>query len=90
MPNFFPISFFLSTTHKTHPILSGFFFSNNSGGFPDYSSFYDPLSSGTNCTRDLPYLQQLGVNAIRVYSVNAAANHDSCMATFSAAGIYLM
>lgn len=60
------------------------------GGFPDYSSFYDPLSSGTNCTRDLPYLQQLGVNAIRVYSVNAAANHDSCMATFSAAGIYLI
>lgn len=60
------------------------------GGFPDYSSFIDPLSSGTNCTRDLPYLQQLGVNAIRVYSVDAAANHDSCMTTFSSAGIYLI
>ncbi|KAK8843496.1 hypothetical protein IAR55_007156 [Kwoniella newhampshirensis] len=60
------------------------------GGFPEPSSYVDPLSSPQNCTRDLPYLQQLGVNAIRVYSVNASLNHDECMRTFSGAGIYVL
>lgn len=64
--------------------------SDPSGGFPEPSSYIDPLSSGTNCTRDLPYLQQLGVNAVRVYSVDPGADHDACMATLSGAGIYLM
>ncbi|WVQ81620.1 hypothetical protein IAT38_003744 [Cryptococcus sp. DSM 104549] len=60
------------------------------GGFPEPSSFHDPLSSAQNCTRDLPYLQQLGVNAVRVYSVNASLNHDDCMKTLSGAGIYVL
>lgn len=54
------------------------------------SSFIDPLSEPANCTRDIPYLQQLGVNAIRVYSVNASLNHDECMQALDAAGIYVM
>jgi hypothetical protein len=61
-----------------------------SGGFPDFSSYVDPLSSATNCTRDLPFLEQLGVNAVRVYSVDPNANHDECMAAFSNASIYVM
>ncbi|WVQ72162.1 hypothetical protein IAR50_001707 [Cryptococcus sp. DSM 104548] len=60
------------------------------GGFPEPSSYHDPLSSSENCTRDLPYLQQLGVNAVRVYSVNSSLDHDDCMATLSGAGIYVM
>ena len=58
--------------------------------FLEPSDFVDPLADGTACTRDLPFLQQLGVNAIRVYSVNSSLNHDSCMSTFSGAGIYTM
>ncbi|KAF8634418.1 hypothetical protein AX15_000869 [Amanita polypyramis BW_CC] len=56
--------------------------------FGEPSTFIDSLALGDGCKRDLPYLQQLGINTIRVYSVNSSLNHDSCMATFSNAGIY--
>lgn len=61
-----------------------------SNPFLEPSTYTDPLSNGTACQRDLPYLQQLGVNAIRAYSVNSALNHDACMNLFSNAGIYAM
>lgn len=60
------------------------------GNFPEPSSYIDPLSSAANCTRDLPYLQQLGVNALRVYSVDSKLDHDACMKTFDDAGIYVL
>ncbi|TFK36800.1 glycoside hydrolase family 72 protein [Crucibulum laeve] len=56
--------------------------------FGEPSSFIDPLSLGSACSRDLPFLKELGVNAIRIYSVNSSLNHDDCMKTFSDAGIY--
>jgi len=59
---------------------------NNQFGEP--SDFIDPLAVPAACTRDLPFLQDLGVNAIRVYSVNSSLNHDGCMTALSNAGIY--
>jgi hypothetical protein len=56
--------------------------------FGEPSDFIDPLAIPAACTRDLPFLQQLSVNTIRVYSVNASLNHDECMNMFSQAGIY--
>ncbi|KAL4068413.1 carbohydrate-binding module family 43 protein [Scleroderma yunnanense] len=56
--------------------------------FLEPSTYIDPLANGTACQRDLPYLQQLGVNTIRVYSVDSTQNHDTCMQLFSNAGIY--
>ncbi|KAJ3792261.1 glycoside hydrolase family 72 protein, partial [Lentinula aff. detonsa] len=56
--------------------------------FLEPSTFIDPLADSDGCSRDLPFLQKLGVNTIRVYSVNSSLNHDSCMSTFSGAGIY--
>jgi len=56
--------------------------------FLEPSGFIDPLAEDSACARDLPNLQSLGVNVIRVYSVNSSLNHDACMNAFSAAGIY--
>ncbi|THH11779.1 hypothetical protein EW145_g438 [Phellinidium pouzarii] len=56
--------------------------------FAEPSTFIDPLANGTACSRDLPFLQQLTVNAVRVYNVNASLNHDDCMNALSNAGIY--
>jgi len=63
---------------------------DGSGGFPEPSSYIDPLSSSQNCTRDLPYLRQLGVNAVRVYSIDPAKDHSDCMKAFDDAGIYVL
>lgn len=54
------------------------------------TDFVDPLSNSTGCARDLPYLKQLGVNTLRVYSVNSTENHDDCMKQLSDAGIYTL
>ncbi|KIK97879.1 carbohydrate-binding module family 43 protein [Paxillus rubicundulus Ve08.2h10] len=56
--------------------------------FLEPSTYVDPLANGTACQRDLPYLQQLGVNTVRAYSVDSTQNHDACMQLFSGAGIY--
>ncbi|KAJ7139681.1 glycoside hydrolase family 72 protein [Mycena epipterygia] len=63
---------------------------SSSNAFNEPSTFIDPLADSNGCTRDLPFLQKLGVNTIRAYSVDSSLNHDSCMATFSGAGIYVI
>ncbi|KAI1380646.1 glycoside hydrolase family 72 protein [Hypoxylon crocopeplum] len=50
----------------------------------------DPLADTTVCNRDIQKFQELGVNTVRVYSVDNSANHDECMQALNDAGIYLV
>ena len=58
--------------------------------FSEPSTFIDPLANSTACQRDIPFLKQLTVNTVRIYSVNSSLNHDDCMSALSQAGIYTM
>lgn len=50
----------------------------------------DPIADATGCQRDIPEFTKLGINAVRVYSVDNSVNHDTCMNALAAAGIYLI
>ncbi|KAI1364317.1 Glucanosyltransferase-domain-containing protein [Xylaria arbuscula] len=50
----------------------------------------DPLIDTAQCKRDAALMEKLGVNTIRVYHVDADADHDGCMGVFADAGIYTM
>jgi len=49
----------------------------------------DPISDANGCARDVAEFQKLGINTIRVYSVDNSKNHDACMKSLADAGIYL-
>lgn len=50
----------------------------------------DPIADTAGCKRDIAYFKQLGLNAIRVYTVDNTASHDDCMNALADAGIYLI
>lgn len=50
----------------------------------------DPLADKDTCTRDIAYFKKLGVNTVRVYSIDNSKSHDDCMSALEDAGIYLV
>ena len=49
----------------------------------------DPISDSEGCKRDIAEFTKLGINTVRIYTVDNTANHDDCMKQLSDAGIYL-
>lgn len=60
------------------------------GGAAGYNPGADALSDSEVCMRDAILLQNLGVNAIRVYNLDPEVDHTDCASIFNAAGIYLI
>lgn len=54
------------------------------------SNLTDPLADVDICSRDIPYFEDLGLNAIRVYTVDNSLDHTECMNLLADAGIYLI
>ena len=53
-------------------------------------NYIDPLADPLLCLRDIPYLKELHVNTIRVYSIDPKKDHDICMNALMDAGIYVV
>jgi len=51
---------------------------------------HDPLADTTACLRDLGEFNKLGINTIRVYTVDNSVSHDTCMNALADAGIYVV
>ncbi|KAH3898692.1 related to 1,3-beta-glucanosyltransferase GAS4 [Saccharomycodes ludwigii] len=60
------------------------------GGASGITKEKDPLSDPNICARDILLFQDLGINTVRVYSINPDLNHDICMSILASAGIYLV
>ncbi|CAR26849.1 ZYRO0C02926p [Zygosaccharomyces rouxii] len=60
------------------------------GGSSEVTGENDPLSDPSACARDVVLFQDLGINTIRIYSLNPDLNHDKCMSMLAVAGIYLI
>lgn len=54
------------------------------------SNLTDPLADVDICKRDIPVFKDLGINTIRVYTVDNSLDHTECMQMLSDAGIYLI
>ena len=80
----------MQVSYSIQPASTGELSTDPNNPFSEPSTFIDPLTDGTACSRDVTFLKQLTVNAVRIYSVNSSFNHDDCMSTLSQAGIYTM
>lgn len=56
----------------------------------DGKKMSDVLDDPDICARDALVFQQLGINTIRIYTLNPDVNHDKCMTILNDAGIYVI
>ncbi|CRG86037.1 1,3-beta-glucanosyltransferase gel1 [Talaromyces islandicus] len=54
------------------------------------SKLVDPLADPSTCKRDIKKFSDLGLNTVRVYSVDNSADHDECMNALADANIYVV
>lgn len=70
--------------------IRGVAYQQNTANLTTDASFVDPLADASSCKRDIPYLTELNTNVVRIYALNASADHDECMHALQDAGIYVI
>ncbi|KAF8461413.1 Glucanosyltransferase-domain-containing protein [Kalaharituber pfeilii] len=80
---------FLDSVTNERFVIVGLAYQPNGEAGYDPRSGRDTLTDAKACLRDATSMQKLGINTIRVYNLNPYLNHDLCVSTFNAAGIYL-
>ncbi|PGH26573.1 hypothetical protein AJ80_01702 [Polytolypa hystricis UAMH7299] len=60
------------------------------GSISGDKKYKDPLADVALCKRDVPLLQELRTNTIRVYAIDPEADHTECMKMLDDAGIYVI
>lgn len=63
---------------------------NGTSGSDTNTDYTDPLKDITTVKRDIPYLQQLNTNTIRVYAIDPTVDHSDAMSALADAGIYVI
>jgi hypothetical protein len=53
------------------------------------SKLADPIADVATCKRDVEEFKKLGINTVRIYTVDNSKSHDDCMKILADAGIYL-
>ncbi|SCW02131.1 LAFE_0E14862g1_1 [Lachancea fermentati] len=81
---------FYYSTNGSQFYIKGVAYQADSANTTSGESFNDPLADADSCARDIPYLQALDTNVIRVYALNTSLDHTSCMEALDAAGIYVI
>lgn len=80
--------YFIDSQSKERFLVKGLAY--QPGGASEVNHELDPLSDPRVCSRDIPLFQKLGVNTLRVYSINPDLDHNYCMSLLAMAGIYLI
>lgn len=88
--------FIKGATSKNDPDENSAYFVKGVDYQPGGSSAYnadsddDLFSDPSVFARDAFVFQQMGINTVRIYSLNPDVNHDECMTIFNDAGIYVI
>ncbi|SCU98818.1 LAMI_0F16358g1_1 [Lachancea mirantina] len=81
---------FFYSNNGTQFYMKGVAYQADSANTTSGESFNDPLADFSACSRDIPYLQAVGTNVIRVYALNTSLDHTECMEALADAGIYVV
>ncbi|KAF9888359.1 1,3-beta-glucanosyltransferase gas1 [Aspergillus nanangensis] len=83
---------FFYKSNETQFFMRGVAYQQEEFSGPKSSSdnYKDPLADAEACKRDVPYLQKLNANLIRVYAIDPDADHKACMDLLTDAGIYIV
>ncbi|KAM0715842.1 hypothetical protein Q7P37_008356 [Cladosporium fusiforme] len=63
---------------------------NGTSSGEDKDNYKDPLADVEGCKRDVPILEELRTNTIRVYAIDPKGDHKECMSLLADAGIYVV